>query len=134
MQDCKYKYNAACRPRSYGHHDHHRGLRASDAHMLGPAHTAQPRELRRRLVAEMKEVGRAMRNVFAVPEEGGPHIAVSQSDLTPVDDYYVDAPEDLIHRNALLPANSITGSPEEVCRIAQSPSGQTRRFRKWVLE
>ena len=87
----------------------------------------------------MKEVGRAMRNVFAVPEEGGPHKAVSQSDLTPVDDYYVDAPEDPIHRDALLPANSITGSPEEVwdvetARIAQSPSGQTRRFRKWVLE
>jgi hypothetical protein len=61
----------------------------------------------------MEEVGCAMWDVFALPGDGAPYEAVSQSDLTPVDDY-VEALRDLIHRDALLAAGIVVRSPEEV--------------------
>lgn len=47
---------------------------------------------------------------FAVSEEGAPYKAVSQSDLTPVDDY-VDALGDSIHCDALLATSIIIRRP-----------------------
>jgi hypothetical protein len=102
-----------------------------------------PLSLENCVVAEMKEVGHAMRNVFAVPEEGAsPLETVSGSDhappLTRPDDY-VDAVGDPIHGDALLATGIAIRSSEEVwgveaARVAQSRMAQARRFREWALE
>jgi hypothetical protein len=55
-----------------------RALRVSDAHTLGPAHTTQSRKP---VAAEMKEVGRAMRNVFEVSEDDVLSVAPHSSGL-----------------------------------------------------
>ena len=102
-----------------------------------------PLSLENCVVAEMKEVGRAMRNVFAVPEEGAPLEAGSKSDLsTPLprpDDDYVDALGDPIPSDTLLATGIVIKSPEELwgaeaAQIAQSRITQARRFREWALE
>jgi hypothetical protein len=95
----------------------------------------------------MKEVGRAMQNVFAVPEEGTPLQAASESDssapppptLPRLDDDYVDALGDPIHGYNLHATGIVIKSSEEVwgveaARVAQSRIAQARRFREWALE
>jgi len=90
----------------------------------------------------MKEIGRAMRCIFAVPEEGKPSEAVSESNVTPpvprLNDY-VDALGEPIDEGVLLATGIAIRSPEEVwgaeaSRIAQSRIAQARRFREWALE
>ena len=107
-----------------------------------------PLSLENCVVAEMKEVGRAMRNVFAVPEEGTPLQAASESDASspppppPVprlDDDYVDALGDPIRGHILHATGIVVKSSEEVwgvetARVAQSRIAQARRFREWALE
>lgn len=101
-----------------------------------------PLSLENCVVAEMKEVGRAMRCVFAVPEEGKPSEAVSESDVTPplpqLNDY-VDALGEPIDEGILLATGIVIRSPEEVwgaevSHVAQSRIAQARRFREWALE
>ena len=101
-----------------------------------------PLSLENCVVAEMKEIGRAMRCVFAVPEEGKPSEAASGSDVTPppprLDDY-VDALGEPIDEGILLAAGIVIRSPEELwgaeaSRVAQSRIAQARRFREWALE
>ena len=101
-----------------------------------------PLSLENCVVAEMKEVGRAMRYVFAVPEDGKPWEAVPESDVTPslvrLDDY-VDALGEPIDEGILRAMGIVISSPEEVwgaeaSHIAQSRITQARRFREWALE
>lgn len=101
-----------------------------------------PLSLENCVVADMKEVGRAMRCVFAVPEEGKSSEAVSESDATPplprLDDY-VDALGEPIDEGILLATGIAIRSPEEVwgaeaSHVAQSRIVQARRFREWALE
>jgi hypothetical protein len=101
-----------------------------------------PLSLENCVVAEMKEIGRAMRCVFAVPEEGKPSEAVSESDVTPplprLDDY-VDALGEPIDEGILLAAGIVIRSPEELwgaeaSHVAQSRIAQARQFREWALE
>ena len=101
-----------------------------------------PLSLENCVVAEMKEVGPAMRCVFAVPEEGKPSEAVSKSDVTSpllrLEDY-VDALGEPIDEGVLLATAIVIRSPEEVwgaeaSHVAQSRIGQARRFREWALE
>lgn len=100
-----------------------------------------PLSLENCVVAEMKEVGRAMQCVFAVPEEGKPSEAVSGSDVTPPQprlDDYVDALGEPIDEGILLATGIIIRSPEEAwgaeaSRVAQSRIAQARRFREWAL-
>lgn len=101
-----------------------------------------PLSLENCVVAEMKEVGRAMRCVFAVPEEGKPPEAVSESYITPppqrLDDY-VDALGETIDDGILLPTGIVIRSPEEVwgaeaSHVAQSRIAQARQFREWALK
>jgi hypothetical protein len=89
----------------------------------------------------MKVVGRAMRCVFAVPEEGKPLEAVSESDVTPpltrLNDH-VDALGEPIDEGVLLATGIVIRSPEEAwgaeaSRVAQSRIAQARRFREWAL-
>ena len=84
-----------------------------------------------------------LRNVFAVPEEGAPLEAASESDLsTPLprlNDDHVDALGDPILSDTLLATGIVVKSPEEVwgveaAQIAQSRIEQARRFREWALE
>jgi hypothetical protein len=90
----------------------------------------------------MKEVGRPMRCVFAVSEEGKPSEAVSESDVTPPLprlDGYVNALGEPIDEGILLATGIVIRSPEEVwgteaTHVAQSRIAQARRFREWVLE
>jgi hypothetical protein len=100
-----------------------------------------PLSLENCAVAEMKVVGRAMRCVFAVPEEGKPLEAVSESDVTPpltrLNDY-VDALGEPIDEGVLLATGIVIRSPEEAwgaeaSRVAQSRIAQARRFREWAL-
>jgi hypothetical protein len=90
----------------------------------------------------MKEVGRAMRWVFAVPKEGKPSEAASESDVTPppprLEDY-VDALGEPIDEGILLATGVVVRSPEEVwgaevSHVVQSRVAQARRFREWALE
>ncbi len=82
-----------------------------------------------------------MRCVFAVPEEGKPSEAVSESDFAPSLprlDGYVDALGEPIDSDALVAAGIVIKSPEEVwgaeaSRVAQSRIEQARRFREWAL-
>jgi hypothetical protein len=101
-----------------------------------------PLSLENCVVAEMKEVGRAMRCVFAVPEEAKPSEAVSESDVTPppprLDDY-VDALGEPIDEGILLATGVVIRSPEEVwgaeaSHVAQSRIALARRFHEWALE
>ena len=101
-----------------------------------------PLSLENCVVAEMKEVGRAMRYVFAVPEDGKPWEAVSESDVAPplvrLGDY-VDALGEPIDEGILRAMGIVITSPEEVwgaeaSHIAQSRIAQARRFREWALE
>jgi hypothetical protein len=102
-----------------------------------------PLSLENCVVAEMKEVGRAMRYVFAVTEEGVPPLeAVPGSEIAPPrprPDDYVDAVGDPIHGDALLTTGIVVSSPEDVwgveaARVAQSRTAQARQFRQWALE
>ncbi len=101
-----------------------------------------PLSLENCVVAEMKEVARAMWGVFAVPEESGISAVakmVPKSDL-PQLDHYVDALGEPIDGGALFPAGNvvIVSSEEEwgidAARAAQSRIAQARRFREWALE
>ena len=100
-----------------------------------------PLSLENCVVAEIKEIGHAMRCVFAVPEEGKPSEAVSESDFAPSLprlDGYVDALGEPIDSDALVAAGIVIKSPEEVwgaeaSRVAQSRIEQARRFREWAL-
>jgi hypothetical protein len=90
----------------------------------------------------MKEVGPAMRWVFAVPEEGKPSEAVSESVVTPPPprlDNYVDALGEPIDEGVLLATGIIIRRSVEVwgvgaSLIAQSRTEQAKRFREWALE
>ena len=88
----------------------------------------------------MKEVGRAMRYVFAVPEDGKPLEAVPESDVTLLRlDDYVDALGEPIDEENLRAPRIVISSPEEVwgaeaCHVAQSRIAQAKRFREWVLK
>ncbi|KAI0268505.1 hypothetical protein BGY98DRAFT_1091490 [Russula aff. rugulosa BPL654] len=101
-----------------------------------------PLSLENCVVAEIKEVGRAMRYVFAVPEDGKPWEAVPESDVTPslvrLDDY-IDALGEPIDEGILRAMGIVISSPEEVwgaeaSHIAQSRIAQARRFREWALK
>ena len=90
-----------------------------------------------------------MRNVFAVPEEGTPLQAASESDASSpppppptvpqLDDDYVDALGDPIRGHILHATGIVVKRSEEVwgveaARVAQSRIAQARRFREWALE
>jgi hypothetical protein len=94
-----------------------------------------PLSLENCVVAEMKDVVRAMSGVFAVSDESGLDAPIA--DLSPPQDY-VDAIGELID-GALLPGGVVYKSPEEVwgieaARVVQSRFEQARRFRAWALE
>ena len=94
-----------------------------------------PLSLENCVVAEMKDVVRAMSGVFAVSEESGRNEPIP--DFSPPHDY-VDAIGEPID-GALLPAGVVYKSPEEAwgieaARVVQSRNAQARRFREWALE
>ncbi|KAF8263085.1 hypothetical protein EI94DRAFT_1741809 [Lactarius quietus] len=97
-----------------------------------------PLNLENCVVAEFKEAERAVRSVFATPEEGEKRDdGILTSAILPTDYGYVDALGDPID-SALLPQGLIPTSPEELwgveaTRIAQARIAQARRFRDWAL-
>ena len=95
-----------------------------------------PLSLENCVVAEFKEAERAVRSVFATPQEGEKRDdGISTIAVVPTD--YVDALGELID-SALLPRDFESISPEElwgieVTRIAEARIMQARRFREWAL-
>jgi len=96
-----------------------------------------PLSLENCVVAELKEAERAVRSVFATPQDGEkPDDGVPASALPPND--YVDALGEPID-SALLPQGFVPSSPEELwgdgaTKIAQNRIAQARRFREWALQ
>jgi hypothetical protein len=94
-----------------------------------------PLSLENCVVAEMKDVARAMSGVFAVSDESGP--CASIPDLLPPQDY-VDAIGEPVD-SALLPGGVIYKRSEEVwgieaARAVRYRIAQARRFREWAME
>ena len=95
-----------------------------------------PLSLENCVVAEFKEAERAVRSVFATPQDGEERDDRIPKSALPSHDF-VDAlgePIDL----ALLPQGFVPTSPEELwgveaTRIAQTRIAQARRFREWAL-
>ena len=85
-------------------------------------------------MAEVKEVGRAMWYVLAVPE------SLPEPDVTLLRlDDYVDALGEPIDGGTLRAVRIVISSPEEVwcaeaSHVAQSRIAQAKRFREWVLK
>ncbi|KAH9023347.1 ubiquitin-protein ligase molybdopterin-converting factor [Lactarius pseudohatsudake] len=96
-----------------------------------------PLSLENCVVAEFKEAERAVRSVFATPQDGeNCDDGISTNALPPTNDY-VDALGEPID-SALLLQGFVT-SPEELwgieaAKIAQNRIAQARRFREWVLQ
>jgi hypothetical protein len=95
-----------------------------------------PLSLENCVVAELKEAERAVRSVFATPQDGEERDdGIPKSALPPHD--YVDALGELID-SALLPQGFVPTSSEELwgveaTRIALNRIAQARRFREWAL-
>ena len=94
-----------------------------------------PLSLENCVVGEFKEVERAVRSVFATPQDGEKRDeGIPVGALPPHD--HVDALGEPID-SALLPQGLVLISPEELwgveaTRIAQSRIAQARRFREWA--
>ena len=95
-----------------------------------------PLSLENCVVAELKEAERAVRSVFATPQDDEKRDdGISTSVLLPHD--FVDAQGEPID-SALLPQGFVPTSPEEwwgveATRIALTRIAQARRFREWAL-
>jgi hypothetical protein len=95
-----------------------------------------PLSLKNCVVAEFKEVERAVRSVFATPQEGELRDDRVVTSAAPPTDF-VDALGELID-SALLPQGFVPSSPEELwgfdaTKIAQARIAQAQRFREWAL-
>ena len=94
-----------------------------------------PLSLENCVVAEMKDVVRATKDVFLVTDEGSRH--EPDPNASPPQGY-VDAIGEPID-GALFPQGAVFKSPEdawgvEATRIVQSRIAQARRFRQWALQ
>ena len=98
-----------------------------------------PLSLENCVVAEFKEAERAVRSVFATPQEGPSEmrdeVIPITSDAPPTD--FVDALGELID-SALLPRGFVPTSPEELwgveaTKIARARTAHAQRFREWAL-
>ncbi len=95
-----------------------------------------PLSLENCVVAEFKEAERAVRSIFATPQDGEKRDDEISTKAFPPKDY-VDVLGEPID-SALLPQGFVPTSPEELwgveaTRVAQNRIAQARRFREWAL-
>ncbi|KAH9048922.1 ubiquitin-protein ligase molybdopterin-converting factor [Lactarius hengduanensis] len=97
-----------------------------------------PLSLENCVVAEFKEAERAVRSVFATPQDGENRDDGIPTNALPSTNDYVDALGEPID-SALLLQGFVPTSPEELwgieaAKIAQNRIAQARRFREWALQ